>query len=238
MAKFKYFVEVEKRRFLKALDIITRDRSQGTVCDLGCFIPYLPLALATIGFDVKIVDKYALYGSRFRDEIFRLAESKSIQVFDLDIVNDGFETLGQNDVVLLMAVVEHLNGSPRYLLEKIHAIIGSDGFFVFEVPNIAELVKRFRAFLGFSPLADYHDYFHSAYPFTGHNREMTVPEVFYMLEHAGFSVEHCDCYDYSKDAVVTWKGRLALSLKAFIPMKHKGQSIIAKARPCGLSTHQ
>src|SRR2546425_719908 len=48
--KFRHFVEDEKRRFLKALTVVMEDRPTGLVCDLGCFIPYLPLALARLGY--------------------------------------------------------------------------------------------------------------------------------------------------------------------------------------------
>src|SRR2546422_820772 len=48
--KFRHFVEAEKRRFVRALTIVTSDRPSGVVCDLGCFVPYLPLAFARLGY--------------------------------------------------------------------------------------------------------------------------------------------------------------------------------------------
>lgn len=231
--KFRYFVQVEKRRFLKALDWITAERSNGTVCDLGCFVPYLPLALAKLGYEAKIVDKYGLYGPIFRNAIAKFADSHSIALHDLDILQDDFAALGENDIVLLMAVVEHLNGTPRDLMSKIRTITRLNGFLVFEVPNMVEFVKRVRFLLGKSPLPDYEAYLKSAYPFTGHNREMTISEVVHLLERSGFAIDMIECYDYDPQVELTSiKGRVAKAIKSLAPVKHKGQSIMAKARLC------
>jgi len=229
--RFKHFVEIERRRWLKALGLITTARDSGTVCDLGCFIPYLPIALAFLGYKVRIADRYALYGDPFRKAIQDAVRGRSIELVDLDILRDDFAVLGQNDIVLLMAVVEHLNGTPRHLLEKIHGIVRPEGHFVFEVPNIAEFVKRLGMLLGVSPLGDYRDFYDSAYPHIGHNREMTVDEVLYMLERSRFVVEHLECYDYSVEPVRSFRGRLALLLKRVLPVRNKGESIIAVACP-------
>lgn len=229
--KFKNFVEVEKARFLNALGTITQEFSQGNICDLGCFIPYLPTALALLGYNVKIVDKYQLYEDRFKGEISKLADSKHIRLCDLDILQDDFHPLGENEVVLLMAVVEHLNGSPRNLMEKARGIISNSGFLLFEVPNIAEFVKRVRMLLGYSPLAPYQDYLQSDYPFMGHNREMTVGEVHQLLAQTGFDCEWVECYDYWKGGVTTLKGSMIQLLKQIAPLRHKAQVISAKARP-------
>jgi 2-polyprenyl-3-methyl-5-hydroxy-6-metoxy-1,4-benzoquinol methylase len=227
--KFKYFVESEKRRFIKALDTITQDISSGQICDLGCFIPYLPIALSLLGYQVKIVDKYELYGSEFKKSILRVAESNSIEVFDLDILQDNFELLNKNDVVLLMAVVEHLTGSPQNLMNKLREIMLPNGFLIFEVPNILEFKKRIRMMLGYSPLPSYEYYFQSKYPFTGHNREMTVSEVVYLLEKTGFEIEWLHCYDYSRYLSRTWLGRSVELMKKLMLIRDKGESIMVKA---------
>ncbi len=228
--KFKYFVESEKNRFIKVIDVISNDRQHGTVCDLGCFIPYLPVALSVLGYKVKIVDKYDFYGRFFKDSILKLAEDNNITLFDIDILCDSFESLGRNDIVLLMAVVEHLNGTPRFLFEKIPHILSDTGFFLFETPNIAEFTKRIKMLLGHSPLPDYKDYFHSAYPFTGHNREMTVSEVVYLFEQTGFKIERLECYDYAGSSGLSAWGRALRIIKNILPLRNKGQSILVKGK--------
>ena len=115
--KFKYFIESERNRFIKVIDLISNSIGQGVICDLGCFIPYLPLALSLLGYKVKIVDNYELYATNYKDNLTIFAEKNNIELFDIDILDNDFDILGKNDVTLLMAVVEHLNGSPKNLVQ-------------------------------------------------------------------------------------------------------------------------
>ena len=46
---------------------------------------------------------------------------------------------------------------------EVKEILKDEGLLLFEVPNIAEFTKRLRMLLGFSPLANYNDYFDSDY---------------------------------------------------------------------------
>lgn len=230
--KFEGFVEYEKNRFIFAISQVRNMLDTGAVCDLGCFVPYLPIALSMLGYKVKIVDKYSLYGTKLKTSIEKLVAKYSIQVFDLDILADDFKPLGTNDFVFLMAVVEHLNGSPRVLMEKTRAIISPKGFLLFEVPNIAEFSKRMIQLRGRSILPEYADYLDSAYPFTGHNREMTIDEVQYLLRATGYEIDQLFCYDYVKQTSPNgWKGRLLRAGRALAPMSNKQQVIRAIAHP-------
>jgi 2-polyprenyl-3-methyl-5-hydroxy-6-metoxy-1,4-benzoquinol methylase len=229
--RFRHFIEAEKTRFITATKIIYQDFKGGTICDLGTFIPYFPIILASLGYDVTIVDTYKLYGSNFENSIRELAEKKSIKVVDLNILNDSLDSLGIYDVVLLMAVVEHLNGSPRELMQKIYKMISPDGCLIFEVPNMVEFHRRIQFLLGRSPLPDYQNYFSSDYPFMGHNREMTMAEVTTLMRMSGFTIEKMLCYDYTKISHSSIKGHLASLAKFLMPVKDKGQVITVKAKP-------
>ncbi len=229
--RFKTFVEDEKARFVKALETILAHRSTGTVVDLGCFIPYLPVALSLLGFKVKIVDNYKMYSPGFYESIKNLAKQTGIEILDLDILRDDFNSLGKNDVVMFMAVAEHLNGSPRLLMEKMRKVLRPDGMLLFEVPNIAEFGRRIRFLFGRSPLAHYPDYFQSAYPFMGHNREMTMSEVNFLLENSHFKVNRLECYDYSAARPHGFIGWTMAILKKITPMKAKEEVIMALATP-------
>jgi 2-polyprenyl-3-methyl-5-hydroxy-6-metoxy-1,4-benzoquinol methylase len=229
---FELFIGGERNRFIRAVDIIRTQQSTGSVCDLGCFLPYLPLVLRKLGFSVTIVDNYHLFGESLRHAILNFASENDIQVVDLDIVSDNFSQLGKYDVVLLMAVVEHLHGSPRELLLKIHDITAHNGFLLFEVPNIAELGKRITFLFGRSPLPEYALYFLSGYPFRGHSREMTMSEVTYLLKHTGFEIVTSSCYDYWTPTNSRVLGQVFELTKRLLPIKNKHQSIMAVARPC------
>jgi len=228
--RYHYFVSCELGRFEKALDLIESDGRIRTICDLGTFIPFLPVVLSLLGYRVKVADRYDLYGDGFRREIEKVASKTGLELHNIDIVKEDFGALGAPDAVLLMAVVEHLNGSPLNLLEKARGLLSPEGAFIFEVPNIAEFTKRLQFLIGRSPLPGYSTYLESAYPFFGHNREMTVGEVQALLQRAGFIIEHLECYDYCRIQPSSWSGRLALLLRQILPLKDKGQSIIAKAK--------
>jgi len=229
---FKYLIETQKKRFLIALDWITEHCPAGTVCDLGCFIPWLPVALARLGYVVKIVDRYDYHGALFESLIKRLTERESIEIHYVDILADSFDSLGKNDLVMLMAVVEHLNGSPKDLLIKAQNIINTDGSFLFEVPNIAAILRRLQLLLGTSPLADYDEYLESVYPFPGHNREMTVSEVKILLERTGFVIDRLECFDYDFISQRRLVGKWVMGSRRVIPWgRNMGQSILARAIP-------
>lgn len=228
--KFKYFVEWEKNRFSDAIRTVLAKRSGGNVCDLGCFIPYLPIALSRLGYKVKMVDKYEFYGQDFRKAIFELAAREGIEIYDLDILKDDFRVLKENDVVLLLAVVEHLSGSPKHLMKKVREILREDGLLLFDVPNIVEFSKRLRVLLGRSPLSDYGSYFESTYPYIGHNREMTVSEVRFLLESSGFRVDSLRCWDSGVPGGSV-RDRLVQLFKKLVPFANIGQTITAMAVP-------
>lgn len=229
---FDLFIGRERARFVKAIGIIRGVRASGSVCDLGCFLPYLPLALRKLGYQVTIVDNYSLFGDSLKQAIFRFAKENDIRVVDTDILDSSLTSLvGAHSVVILMAVVEHLHGSPRQLMENVRDILTPDGILLFEVPNIADLGSRLQFLLGRSPLPDYAQYLFSDYPFRGHSREMTMAEVLYLLRQTGFHVARTWCYDYwipDKSRVL---GRTFELAKRLLPIHNRGQSIMALAQP-------
>jgi 2-polyprenyl-3-methyl-5-hydroxy-6-metoxy-1,4-benzoquinol methylase len=220
----------ERERFVRALDLIVATTPSGSVIDLGCFVPYLPVALARLGYETRIVERFELYGSTFRSELEKVGSNEGIEVIDADLSSDDLVHLGEHDVVLLTAVVEHLNGSPRALMRRIHALTRPTGSLIFEVPNIATLAQRLRFLLGRSPLPDYKVYLESDYPFTGHNREMTVEEVRLLLDDSGFVIERLACYNYIPARTLSKKRRLLRAATAALPGNF-GESIIVLGRP-------
>ena len=157
--------------------MIDRDRKKLEICDYGCMLPFLPTALSLLGYNVTIVDKYEYYGEIFKSTVTNYCAENNLKIVDLDILSDPFDMIEKSDISLNLAVVEHLNGSPKDFFNKVRSRIKSDGFFIFDVPNIANLIKRLRLLLGYSPLDDYNYYLNAPYPYMGHIREMTVDEV-------------------------------------------------------------
>jgi 2-polyprenyl-3-methyl-5-hydroxy-6-metoxy-1,4-benzoquinol methylase len=135
---FQHFVVSERSRFVKAASWLRDAEAGRRICDLGCFIPYLPLLLSRLGYKLAMVDRYEFFTDEFRSAIERVAGDSGVRVVDADMLADDLSSLGRFDAVLLMAVVEHLHGSPLRLMSGIREIIEPGGALLFEVPNIAE----------------------------------------------------------------------------------------------------
>jgi len=229
--RFHYYVEMEVNRYIKVLDLITTkldpDRKMLNVCDYGCMLPLLPTALSELGYNVTVVDNYEYYGDEFKKSVKKHCHDNNLTMLDLDILNDSFDIIQESDISLNLAVVEHLNGSPKEFMNKIRSRMKENGLFIFDVPNIANLVKRIRSLMGYSPLDNYNDYLNAPYPYMGHNREMTVREVKMLMGAANFDIQHIETYDFNPFSTITKKGQFVKALKPMIPMKDLGECILA-----------
>lgn len=225
---------MEINRYIRVLNYIVNEidynRRKLNICDYGCMLPFLPTALSLLGYNVTIVDKYEYYGDEFKNAVTTYCAENNLKIVDIDILADDFDIIEKSDISLNLAVVEHLNGSPKDLLKKIHGSTKSDGYFIFDVPNIANLLKRLRLLIGHSPLDNYNYYLNAPYPYMGHNREMTVDEVCLLMQATGFDLVKIDTYDFNPYSTVTRKGRFVKMLKPIIPIKNIGECIFAVSK--------
>ena len=74
---------------------------------------FLPTALSLLGYNVTIVDKYEYYGEIFKSTVTNYCAENNLKIVDLDILSDPFDMIEKSDISLNLAVVEHLNGSPK-----------------------------------------------------------------------------------------------------------------------------
>ncbi|MDQ6909850.1 MAG: class I SAM-dependent methyltransferase, partial [Actinomycetota bacterium] len=113
---FDQLVAPERQRYVLALGMLA-DLPPGRAVDLGCFFPYMPILLTALGWQVTAVDRYSLFGPSLHEALVETARTEGFELVDLDITAD-LDQLGEADLVLLMAVVEHLNGSPLELVRN------------------------------------------------------------------------------------------------------------------------
>jgi len=174
------------------------------ILEVGCFIPVIPLLLTWEGFKVTTIEKLSLYDGAL-DGLEKILQENQVDFINDDILEYDFKD--KYDYVNLLAVVEHLNGSPQVLLAKLQKLVAdSQGKFLFVVPNHARLANRLKLLLGASAHPSFADYWESAYPFTGHNREYTFAESKYALERSGFKLEDMRGINYQ--AGLSMKGLL------------------------------
>jgi 2-polyprenyl-3-methyl-5-hydroxy-6-metoxy-1,4-benzoquinol methylase len=187
--RFERYVEAEWPYYAKVLEWYRQHVPSGSsVLEIGTFIPVIPLLLAWEGYRVTTVEKLSLYGDAL-NPVLELLKQHEVTFLNSDIMEETFDQ-GLFDTVNLLAVVEHLLGSPKNLLARIHGMLRPEGRLVFIVPNQARLIRRLGLlFGGASVHGDYGDYFESEYPYEGHHREYTKSEVVYALTHSGFQLE-------------------------------------------------
>lgn len=186
-----YFIDAEINRFLYSAEYINKNFPKtAKILDIGLFVPVLPIVLTKLGFQIEAIEKLSLYEDAL-DPILEFIETKyKFTVHNIDIINDDISQFKKEyDLVLLMAILEHLNGSPKKLLEICRELLSLSGSLMVEVPNVASLSRRLAfLFKGNPPFPDFQDYFLSDYPFEGHNREYNSRELQYALTNTGFDI--------------------------------------------------
>lgn len=194
--RFERFVEAEWPYYARVLEWYRQHVPAGSsVLEIGTFVPVIPLLLAWDGYRVTTVEKLSLYGDALNPMV-ELLKQHEVTFLNADIMEETFDP-GLFDAVNLLAVVEHLLGSPKNLLARIHGMLRPGGVLVFTVPNQARLVRRLGLlFGGISVHGDYGDYFESEYPYEGHHREYTRSEVVHALTHSGFQIEQLGSVKY------------------------------------------
>jgi 2-polyprenyl-3-methyl-5-hydroxy-6-metoxy-1,4-benzoquinol methylase len=193
-----YFIDLEVSRFLHTANYICTNFHRSTrILDIGIFIPVLPMALSKLGFQVDAIEKLSLYENTLDPILNHITKRYNIKIYDTDIINGDLSVINNHfDIVLLMAILEHLNGSPKRLLDKCRNFLKPSGYLFADVPNIASMPKRISFLLkGTPPLPIYSDYFLSDYPFEGHNREYSFNELQFALKSTGFEIHKADFLD-------------------------------------------
>jgi len=186
---YENFVLNELDTWNKIIDFYAFQRSNDCkgILDIGTFIPYYPTVLKKIGYQVEVVEKISLYGKSY-NPILEYLNSQDIKVHNIDILADDVAFLPKGYDILLIAILEHLNGSPRDLIDKIKSLMDQNSLLYIHVPNICKLSNIINAIRGKSPLPPYNDYFFSEYPFEGHNREMTLDELLLLCKFSSLEI--------------------------------------------------
>ena len=170
----------------------------GSVLDLGAGPGVVSLAMRLAGASVTVADKWEHYGgwkppadkaprsrSGTRWHMMRRFEKYGVNVLDVDLLSDALPFHDDAfDMVLLLAVIEHLSVSPKRILEEVRRVLKPGGVLALEVPNIAALRNRVGLLFGRSvhfPLQEW--YFWDCYGGHFHFREMTCAELKQYVEY-------------------------------------------------------
>jgi SAM-dependent methyltransferase len=202
-----YFLEMEKHKYQFLLNYIFEHfEPSSNVLDIGFFIPVVPVVLAKLGYQVTSIEKMALYDGALRDLVDYVQSTYALRVWDRDVIYDPFKP-GEDtfDLVILSAIIEHLNGTPKLLFDRAKSFGKPEAHYIVTVPNVASLEKRLRFFLkGKPPFPPIKDYYDSAYPFSGHNREYSLHDFDYVLRRSGFEPVLLRSYSRRLDSARNW----------------------------------
>ncbi len=196
------YLETSEARYTAALAVFERNGGQAVgeelrVLDVGGFMGPLPLALVRLGARVTLSEHYDYYDGAF-DELRDYLIGQGVEVWDLDL-SEALDSQPDDrfDLVLAMAILEHLPSSPRPLLLNARGLLAEAGRLVVDVPNIAYWPKRVGLLRGISPLPAMADVYHAEAPFTGHHHEYTLAELTQVLTWSGLAVEEVVTLNYT-----------------------------------------
>ena len=186
-------------RVVRLVELIRRRGFEsGKVLEVGAWFGSFALALRRLGYDVVACDRYSSYGDAF-DSNIEMMRAEGIRIVSTNRENelDQIAALGQFDIVLAGAVIEHVPHTPRHLLETLFGAVRPGGLLVLDTPNVARYWNRRALERGETTFQPVEDQFLSEPPWEGHHREYTAEELRWMLEHIGCREVEVEFLDYN-----------------------------------------
>jgi 2-polyprenyl-3-methyl-5-hydroxy-6-metoxy-1,4-benzoquinol methylase len=198
----EYFKTYLRQSTTRVYHLIERLRASGviggSVLDVGALFGQFAMPLQHLGFKVTAVDRYRGYSGAF-DGYTASMRAAGICVVETDRSDEQafLEALGQFDVVLCMAVIEHVPHTPRELLRALVSHVAPGGVLALDTPNVASYWNRKRLAQGHSIFQPIEDQFFSEIPYEGHHREYTASEMEWMLKQVGCRRVTTSLFDYN-----------------------------------------
>jgi 2-polyprenyl-3-methyl-5-hydroxy-6-metoxy-1,4-benzoquinol methylase len=186
-------------RVVRLVELLRRRGLEGGhVLEVGSWLGSFSLALRRLGYEVVACDRYSSYGNAFASNV-ELMQSDGIRVVSTNRENelDQIAALGQFDIVLAAAVIEHIPHTPRRFLETLYGALRPGGVLLVDTPNVARYWNRRALERGETIFQPVEDQFLSEPPWEGHHREYTAGELGWMLEHIGCHEVGVEFLDYN-----------------------------------------
>ncbi len=168
------------------------------ILDAGCSIGLHAIAASQLGAHVDGFDKFTFPVSgetnpfQLTQDEFCLVQ-KAWKDAQVNVVMHDLEQSmpfddRSYDLVVSNAVIDHLHGIHKKLLNECSRVLKPKGLLLITTPNLASVFKRIRFLIGRSPNWDIKDFYDSETLFTGHTREFTIKELVSMVESVGFHI--------------------------------------------------
>jgi SAM-dependent methyltransferase len=186
-------------RVVRLVEVLRRQGFEaGTVLEVGSWFGSFALALRRLGYDVVACDRYSSYGNAFKSHVALLKE-EGVRIVTTTREEELAQIagLGEFDLVLAAAVIEHVPHTPRHLLETLFAGVRPGGLLALDTPNVARYWNRRALERGETIFQPLEDQYTCEPPWEGHHREYTAAELKWMLEHVGCADVELTLLDYN-----------------------------------------
>jgi 2-polyprenyl-3-methyl-5-hydroxy-6-metoxy-1,4-benzoquinol methylase len=170
----------------------------GAVLEIGSLFGTFSGALQRAGYQVTAIDRYKTFGGSLDAYIADMRSSGATVVeTSPDEEEAATAALGQFDIVVSMAVIEHIPHTPRLFLQKLKEHLKPGGLLLIDTPNITRYWNRRYISEGKSIHQPIAMQFRSEIPFEGHHREYTIGELRWMMNECGLTDVRSAQFDYN-----------------------------------------
>jgi len=187
------YLNLHKDSYIKTVrdvdDLYKGSRTDRKVLEIGSFLGPVSISLKKIGYSVYALDIPEFYQSSSLRSLYEENDipftGLNLRKYQLPYESNFF------DVIIICAVIEHLNFNPLPVLKEINRILKKDGYIYIGMPNQSHIVRRIKLLLGKSIHNCIDDFFkqldRNDNMIVGlHWREYTLTETIQMIEKMGF----------------------------------------------------
>lgn len=169
-----YYLEVLKK--IKEFGL----KQESFILDVGTGFGIMSIALSKMGFRAWALDNENCFRNEKIKDIFEKYKVK-FNVVDVTVNKFPFPD-NFFDLVVSLAVIDHLDKSPKNYLDEISRVLKKNGHFILVTPNWSSLENKIITVIKSTHPVSLISFYKSEDKFKGHIREYTVKEIETLLK--------------------------------------------------------
>lgn len=188
--------------------------------DIGGSYGFMGIIAAKLGYNVYSVDNFEFFPKGTNKVLQEHIWAKyNIEMLSIDLMAPNMKLSLDDDVVdvvLFLAVIEHLPNTSRYIFQQISRVLKKSGVLILDTPNDGSLISRLSFLLkGVCQCNTLQDFFYSDIPYTGHHRCYAMKELVYMVNSCNLKIlkkEQFDLVEQTGDHAFSFRKRVHKNL--------------------------